>query len=619
MTNQPLVSVITPFYNAERFLAEAIDSVRAQTYPHWELWLVDDGSTDTSATIAKEYAGKFPGQIHYLEHLNHANHGISATRNLGLRHAQGEFVALLDADDVWLPQKLAEQVAVFSEYPDVAMVYGHSFYWSGWTNKPGDVARDRTPELRTVLNTVITPPELLVRFVHSTSRTPCPSNVMVRRAAADRVGGFEDSFPGMYEDQVFFAKLCLQFPVFVSNNTWDKYRIHPDSCCTQAKVADQSATAQRKYLNWLDGYLSTQDAPHDVRDAVKSELAKLNPSLFQRVLRRARVVRRRLAPHGVILHYHRVIDLPSDPYLLSVSPQQFAEHLQVLKELGHPVSLSDLAGALQRGKLPRRAIAVTFDDGYVDNLQYAKPLLERHGVPATVFVTTGPVQSQHEFWWDELERLLLQPGELPRQFQLKLNGSVQHWELGASAVFTEEDCRRQRAWTMATRTDPTSRHRVFRALHERMSPLPDPEKRSVLAEIVALSSARHDSRPTHRALRADEIAELARGGVVEIGAHTITHTPLSTLRPDQQQEEIEGSQRYLEQILSRPVTTFAYPHGLFTNETVDCLRRTGMTCACATVSEPVRPGSDRFRLPRMLVLDWSGQQLAERLEHWFAE
>jgi peptidoglycan/xylan/chitin deacetylase (PgdA/CDA1 family) len=94
---------------------------------------------------------------------------------------------------------------------------------------------------------------------------------------------------------------------------------------------------------------------------------------------------------------------------------------------------------------------------------------------------------------------------------------------------------------------------------------------------------------------------------------------LTSLEPEQQRQEIEGSKRDLEQILTRPVTAFAYPHGLFTAETVELLRQAGMACACATVPDPVRRDSDLFRLPRLLAMQWSGEQLAERLEHWLWE
>src|SRR5438093_8888063 len=110
MKDHPLVSSIIIFFNAEKYFAEAIDSALAQTYPNWELILCDDGSTDGSTQIARKYAERYPDRVRYCEHEGHVNRGMSATRNLGLRHARGELIAWLDADDVWLPHKLARQV-----------------------------------------------------------------------------------------------------------------------------------------------------------------------------------------------------------------------------------------------------------------------------------------------------------------------------------------------------------------------------------------------------------------------------------------------------------------------------------------------------------------------------
>ena len=107
-----LVSIIVPIYNAERFLAEAIDSVLAQTYTDWELLLIDDGSTDRSTEIAQQYAASNPERIHFLEHSGRRNFGVCSSRNLGIGRSRGEYIALLDADDVWLPSKLAEQIAL---------------------------------------------------------------------------------------------------------------------------------------------------------------------------------------------------------------------------------------------------------------------------------------------------------------------------------------------------------------------------------------------------------------------------------------------------------------------------------------------------------------------------
>jgi glycosyltransferase involved in cell wall biosynthesis len=122
VAGKPLVSVIIIFFNALDFLEEAIDSVFAQTYAEWELLLVDDGSTDASADIAKAAALRHPGRVSYLAHDGCQNRGTSASRNLGIRHAHGEYIAFLDADDVWLQHKLEQQVALFQAHPLAGMV-----------------------------------------------------------------------------------------------------------------------------------------------------------------------------------------------------------------------------------------------------------------------------------------------------------------------------------------------------------------------------------------------------------------------------------------------------------------------------------------------------------------
>ncbi len=111
-----------------------------------------------------------------------------------------------------------------------------------------------------------------------------------------------------------------------------------------------------------------------------------------------------------ILLYHRVTEVPSDPWALSVTPDHFAGHLEILREYTRPISLQQLSQGLREGNLPDCSVVVTFDDGYADNLLNAKPLLERYDVPATVFLATGLVEHWREPWWDELEQLLLQPG-----------------------------------------------------------------------------------------------------------------------------------------------------------------------------------------------------------------
>lgn len=254
-----LVSAVIIFLNAQRFLQEAIESILAQTYVHWELLLVDDGSSDGSTALARRYAERDPGRVRYLEHPGHENRGMSASRNLGLSHARGEYMAFLDADDVWLKEKLERQVAILSTRPEIDMVYGNTQFWYSWTGSPKDLSRDCLRGIGIPPNTVVTPPGLTILcYPLGDAPSPATCSILVRRSTVDVVGGFEAAFRGMFEDQAFLAKIYLTATVFVSGECWDKYRLHPDSCVSVAMKTGQDDAAKRSFLNWLEAYLSEE-------------------------------------------------------------------------------------------------------------------------------------------------------------------------------------------------------------------------------------------------------------------------------------------------------------------------------------------------------------------------
>ena len=256
---EPLVSTIIIFLNAERFLAESIESVLSQTYDHWELLFVDDGSTDESRNIALHYAEQYPGKVRYFDHPRHENRGMSASRNMGIANAKGEYIAFLDADDVWLPHKLEHQVAILESQPHAAMVYGPTQWWYSWTGDRTDVPRDYIHELGVEPNTLLQPPVLISRFLRTPEISPCTCSALMRRTTVQQVGGFEERFRGLYEDQAFFAKLCLSEPVFVSGECSARYRQHSTSNCNSTIGTEQPAAARLAFLKWLKEYQADQN------------------------------------------------------------------------------------------------------------------------------------------------------------------------------------------------------------------------------------------------------------------------------------------------------------------------------------------------------------------------
>ncbi len=259
-SNHPLVSVITIFFNAEKFIEEAIRSVLEQSYQNWEFILADDGSTDASTETAKQYAAKFPDKIRYFEHDGHQNRGMSATRNLGIRHASGKYVAFLDSDDVWFPQKLEQQVSIMESQPKAAMLYGAPQYWYSWTGMPEDLKRDYIPDLGLEPDKLFEPPILsTILYPLGKAAAPCPSDLLIRREVLDELGGFEEEFRAsyqLYEDQAFLAKMYINYPVFVSDECWGRYRIHSESCFSLVTGAGQYESVRHYFLNWFDSYLS---------------------------------------------------------------------------------------------------------------------------------------------------------------------------------------------------------------------------------------------------------------------------------------------------------------------------------------------------------------------------
>jgi peptidoglycan/xylan/chitin deacetylase (PgdA/CDA1 family) len=331
--------------------------------------------------------------------------------------------------------------------------------------------------------------------------------------------------------------------------------------------------------------------------------------------RLAESVRRRLRPRALILLYHRIAESPRDPWGLAVTPQHFDEHLAALRRAGAPVTLRALVSDLKRGAVRPGSVVVTFDDGYADNATTALPLLERHDVPATCFVTTGAVASAREFWWDELERLLLGVKRLPAELRLAIAGREALFRLPAGASPTAQPGASWRAWE----DDRSPRAHAYRWCYERLFPLPDDERRAALAELAAAVDGDVTARPTHRCLSRDELARLAQSPLIEIGAHAATHTPLAALSPTQQDAEIRESKRYLEQAIGRSLESFAYPYGRpgdWDPGTATRVSRAGFACACTTVRETVRPTSNLFQLPRVAVEDCDGAAFAAMFNAW---
>jgi len=278
MSKTPLVSVLIIFYNPGRFFTEALESVVAQTFTDWELILADDGSTDGSYALAQEFARRFPDRVRVIQHPGGVNKGMSATRNLGLAAAQGTYLALLDADDIWTPNKLTEQVALMEKYPEAALVFGQGLIWHSWTGRPEDQGRDWHALSHLPADRLVRAPEMLVRWLKDEFCQPGTSELLCRTALLREAGGWDESFKGLYEDNVLYTRLLTRYPVYFACNTWYHYRQHDSNCCLSAIAKGEWAPgkpnpARQRILLWIERYLDEKNIRDlELRDALQAAL-----------------------------------------------------------------------------------------------------------------------------------------------------------------------------------------------------------------------------------------------------------------------------------------------------------------------------------------------------------
>ena len=306
--------------------------------------------------------------------------------------------------------------------------------------------------------------------------------------------------------------------------------------------------------------------------------------------------RRRRRAHALILLYHRVAHARSDPWKLCVSPANFRAQLEVLGRHCEFVRLTELPDRLAAGRPPRRTpVAVTFDDGYVDNLRNALPALKDAGAPATVFLATNWIGRAGGFWWDRLAETVLESARLPAKIDLDMGAAAFSWAGDESGPALA----RQRA-------------RLHRELWHFCQSLPDEERESALSRLAEIFGVRHAGDSDSRPMRADEVRELHDSGLVSIGAHAQSHRPLPLLSPAEQVAEISGSRDACRALTGATPDCFAYPHGAVAPGSPQLVERAGFRLACSTVEELAWPDRDRYQLPRVSV----GNSDARRFERW---
>jgi glycosyltransferase involved in cell wall biosynthesis len=222
-----IVTIVLPTYNRCRLVCRAIDSVLDQSYHAYELIVVDDGSTDATADRLASYGDR-------VTVIKQANRGVSAARNAGIQAASGEYIALLDSDDVWLPQKLERQIAFFKTRPQAVICQTEEI----WIRNGVRVNPGKRHKKHSGMIFEKTLPLCLVS----------PSAVMIRKSLFDKVGLFDESLPAC-EDYDLWLRICWKYPVhLIDTPLIIKYGGHADQLSRMPELDKYRIRALEKIL-----------------------------------------------------------------------------------------------------------------------------------------------------------------------------------------------------------------------------------------------------------------------------------------------------------------------------------------------------------------------------------
>ena len=298
-------------------------------------------------------------------------------------------------------------------------------------------------------------------------------------------------------------------------------------------------------------------------------------------------------PRAVVLVYHRVRERGLDPWNLTIDPEIFAGQMEVLARDWTPLSLAELVEGVGRQQLPERAVAVTFDDGYADNLEVAAPILVERGIPSTLFVATGLVDTGRPPWWDELASLLLEPERLPRTLTLS-SGNGDCWRippLGADEPWSAANA--PQPWE----ANPGTRLHAFYEVWLVLRSLDAATREAALDEVAEWAGA---SRCLGRVfLTRQQLRKFAALPGLGLGAHTITHPALPSCAPEDARAEIAGGVDWLRAHIGVEVEQFAYPFGAWDQSLARLIAELGFRAAYTTDGKAISWTSSPHALPRV--------------------
>lgn len=279
--------------------------------------------------------------------------------------------------------------------------------------------------------------------------------------------------------------------------------------------------------------------------------------------------------------YHRISEKRDDWSCYTLSPQAFESQIAYFRENFEILSLDQLSWHLLRDRpLPRKTVAVTFDDGYKDNYVYAFPILRKYAVPATFFLTTGHIGINKPFWWDKMGYLVYHA--VPTRLKLE--------ELGSYPLESAFDRRRAKL-----------------VITEKLNDLPEETKNKLIEKLANICRVEIPADLGRQLILSwEEVEKMSQDGA-QFGAHSVTHAALTNLPLEQAKWEIRRSKEDIEERLGKKVNFFSYPDGHLNSEVVEIVKQAGFAAAFTSDPSWIAPKSDVYRLARISMTEDSNK------------
>jgi len=315
----------------------------------------------------------------------------------------------------------------------------------------------------------------------------------------------------------------------------------------------------------------------------------------------------------LVLMYHRIADIPVDPWDLAVSGENFEQHLQVINQKVIP--LQEVICQLKQGRLTRSGYCITFDDGYTDNFLNARPVLEQYDCPATFFISSGFTGAGQMFWWDMLTRIFLELPRLPRTLDIHIGTAKLFFVLENEGRLRPGDLEHHKAWKWPAPA-PSQRCDIYLKVWQAIRDLSDHEIDNAIGQLIAWSGFGAAEHAEDFPMTQVQLQSLAASGAFTFGVHGVTHPALGSHSADHQRSELAGCRDQLSGIYDNFINAVAYPYGHYNADTTAVMKQEKFDAGFTTQEKAVSSSSNIYELGRIKVNNLSRTEFQKLLHAW---